>query len=82
VNLQYSGARLAFFFEISNNGADFFQARYRIRRPFVFPKDGFHYVYARNSDARRRRTEERQFAKLANQQALLSEIKRQTGRKP
>jgi hypothetical protein len=75
INLQYSGARLAFFFEISNNGADFFQARYRIRRPYVFPRDGFHYVYARSEDTRQRRTEDRQFAKLANQQALLAEIK-------
>lgn len=78
VNLQHSGARTAFFFEISNNGADFFQARYRIRRPYVFPENGFTYYFARNSDTKKRKTEERQFAKLANQQVMLSEIKKMT----
>lgn len=78
INLQHSGARLVFFFEISNNGADFFQARYRVRRPYIFPKDGFVYYFARNKDARKRNTEDKQFAKLASQQAILLDIKRET----
>jgi hypothetical protein len=78
VNLQHSGARVAFFFEISNNGADFFQARYRIRRPFIYPEDGFTYYFARSEDTRKRRTEERQFAKIANQRIVLDSIKSAT----
>lgn len=79
LNLQYSGARMAIFYEITNSGADFFQSKYRIRRPNVFPKNGFKYLYAMPRDPRRRRNANRQFLKLADQKSLLKRLKEQTG---
>jgi hypothetical protein len=80
LNLQQSGARLAFFYEITTNGADFFQSKYRIRRPFIFPEGGFRYIYAIPSELRSRRRATRQFTKLDSQQSLLDELKRNTRR--
>lgn len=79
LNLQYSGARMVLFYEITNCGADFYQSKYRIRRPNVFPKDGFKYVYAVPADVRLRRTVNRQFLKLASQKATLKDIKVHSG---
>ncbi len=75
LNLQHSGARLAFFAEITTNGADFFQSKYRIRRPYIFPEGGFRYVYAIPSDIRGKRRASRQFTKLESQQNVLEDIK-------
>lgn len=79
LNLQYSGARMAIFYEITNSGADFFQSKYRIRRPNVFPAEGFKYVYALPLEPQQRRTVNRQLLKLAEQQSTLKDIKRQVG---
>lgn len=79
LNLQYSGARMAIFYEITNSGADFFQSKYRIRRPNVFPDGGFRYVYAVPTDQRLRRTVNRQFLKLAEQRETLRQLKVQSG---
>ncbi|MDZ4662962.1 MAG: SNF2-related protein [Pseudomonadota bacterium] len=79
LNLQYSGARMAIFYEVTNSGADFFQSKYRIRRPNVFPEGGFRYVYAVPTDPNLRRTVNRQFLKLADQRATLRDLKLQSG---
>lgn len=79
LNLQGSGARLAFYYEITNNGADFLQSKYRIRRPYIFPDGGFRYVYAIPSDIRKRRSVSRQFQKLEEQKALLDELRSLNG---
>lgn len=79
LNLQYSGARMALFYEITNSGADFFQSKYRIRRPNVFPAGDFRYVYALPLDPDKRRTVNRQFIKLADQKATLKQIKMLSG---
>jgi len=79
LNLQYSGARMAIFYEITNSGADFFQSKYRIRRPTVYPKGGFKYLYAVPTDPRQRRTVNRQFLKLAEQTATLRQLKIHSG---
>lgn len=75
LNLQYSGARMAIFYEITNSGADLFQSKYRIRRPHVFPEQGFRYLFAVPTDPRLRRTVNRQFLKLADQERVLQQIK-------
>lgn len=75
LNLQYSGARMAIFYEITNSGADFFQSKYRIRRPNVFPTGGFRYLYAVPTEPRLRRTVNRQFIKLAEQERVLGQLK-------
>lgn len=80
LNLQHSGARLVFFFEIPNSGADFFQSEYRVRRPMVFPDGDFEYIYAVPKDAKRRSRAQRQFEKLENQRTFLSQMKYQTRR--
>lgn len=80
LNLQYSGARMAFFYEITNCGADFFQSKYRIRRPNVFPPEGFKYVYALPLDPKRRKTVNKQFLKLADQRETLKQLKRASTR--
>lgn len=79
LNLQYSGARMAIFYEVTNSGADFFQSKYRIRRPNVFPNGGFKYVYAVPTDPDLRRTVNRQFLKLADQRATLRQLKQHAG---
>lgn len=81
LNLQHSGARLAFFAEITTNGADLFQSEYRIRRPYIFPEGGFRYVYAIPNDIKGKRRASRQFTKLESQQAVLDDIKLQTLRR-
>ena len=81
LNLQHSGARLAFFAEITTNGAELFQSEYRIRRPYIFPEGGFRYVYAIPNDIKGKRRASRQFIKLENQQAVLDDIKLQTLRR-
>lgn len=78
-NLQYSGARMAIFYEITNNGADLFQSKYRLRRPNVFPSGGFKYVYAIPNDPRKKRTVNRQFLKMADQESILKQIKSYSG---
>lgn len=80
LNLQYSGARMAIYYEITNSGADLFQSKYRIRRPNVFPVGGFKYVYALPTDTRQRRTVNRQLLKLADQQTTLRDLKQRIGR--
>ncbi|MCO5113405.1 MAG: DEAD/DEAH box helicase [Bdellovibrionaceae bacterium] len=82
LNLQESGARIAFFYEITTNGADFYQSKFRIRRPYIFPEGGFRYIYAIPSELRLRRQATRQFAKLDSQQALLDELKLNTRKAP
>jgi len=79
LNLQYSGARMALFYEITNSGADFFQSKYRIRRPNTFPEGGFRYIYAVPVDPKLRKTVNKQFLKLADQQTTLKDIKRYAG---
>ncbi|QDK41236.1 hypothetical protein DOM21_07150 [Bacteriovorax stolpii] len=79
LNLQYSGARMAIFYEITNSGADLFQSRYRIRRPNVFPAGGFRYVYALPTNPKERKTVNRQFIKLAEQSSTLRDLKSQIG---
>lgn len=75
LNLQHSGARLALFLEITNNGADFFQSRYRIRRPLVSLKLGFEYIYFINDTYKNRRNVTKQFAKLEQQMTLLENLR-------
>ena len=76
LNLQQSGASLAFYYEITNNGADFFQSKYRIRRPFIFPEGGFKFVYAIPASMKDRKRVNKQFTKLHEQQELLAELKK------
>lgn len=75
LNLQHSGARVAIFLEITNNGAELFQSRYRLRRPFVFPDQGFEYLYFIENTQRSRSRVTRQFLKLAHQQQLLTSLR-------
>lgn len=75
LNLQHSQARMAVFYEITTCGADFFQSKYRIRRPLVSPKGGFQYLYAVPKDPIEHRRVMRQFAKLAGQKLILEELK-------
>lgn len=80
LNLQYSGARMAIFYEITNSGADFFQSKYRIRRPNIFPSEGFKYLYAVPQNPKGRRLVMKQFMKEADQSRTLKDIKQRIGR--
>jgi hypothetical protein len=75
LNLQYSNARMAVFYEITSSGADLFQSKYRIRRPMIFPNGGFKYLYAIPKDPLARRRTMRQFAKLSDQSTLMQQLK-------
>jgi len=74
LNLQHSGARTVFYYQVTNVGADLFQSQYRIRRPFVDPEGGFKYIFAIPSSPKKRATAIRQFLKLDKQNNFLKQI--------